>query len=74
MIVGGITVNSAKDMRHLKKLIAKQAAFEENKDLECEPDLRKLVSKLELTKNRPEATWAVFYLPKKSVHFMLSKR
>ncbi len=43
VIVGGITVNSAKDMRHLKKLIAKQAAFEADKYLDVSQDLRKLV-------------------------------
>ena len=31
VIVGGITVNAAKEMRHLKKLISKQAAFEADK-------------------------------------------
>lgn len=43
IIVGGITVNAAKDMRHLKKLISKQAAFEADKYLDLSQDLRKLV-------------------------------
>ncbi|WP_297428792.1 3-phenylpropionate/cinnamic acid dioxygenase ferredoxin--NAD(+) reductase subunit [uncultured Acinetobacter sp.] len=43
VIVGGITVNAAKDMRHLKKLISKQAAFEADKYLDLSQDLRKLV-------------------------------
>lgn len=43
IIVGGITVNAAKDMRHLKKLISKNAAFEADKYLDLSQDLRKLV-------------------------------
>ncbi|QOW47398.1 MULTISPECIES: 3-phenylpropionate/cinnamic acid dioxygenase ferredoxin--NAD(+) reductase subunit [Acinetobacter] len=43
VIVGGITVNAAKDMRHLKKLISKQAPFEAEKYLDLTQDLRKLV-------------------------------
>lgn len=43
VIVGGITVNAAKEMRHLKKLISKQAAFEADKYLDVSQDLRKLV-------------------------------
>ncbi len=43
VIVGGITVNAAKEMRHLKKLISKQAAFEADKYLDLSQDLRKLV-------------------------------
>ncbi|MDY6461902.1 3-phenylpropionate/cinnamic acid dioxygenase ferredoxin--NAD(+) reductase subunit [Acinetobacter faecalis] len=43
VIVGGITVNAAKEMRHLKKLISKQAAFEADKYLDISQDLRKLV-------------------------------
>lgn len=43
IIVGGITVNAAKEMRHLKKLISKQAPFEADKYLDLGQDLRKLV-------------------------------
>jgi 3-phenylpropionate/trans-cinnamate dioxygenase ferredoxin reductase component len=43
IIVGGITVNAAKEMRHLKKLISKNAAFEADKYLDLSQDLRKLV-------------------------------
>lgn len=43
VIVGGITVNAAKEMRHLKKLISKNAAFEADKYLDLNQDLRKLV-------------------------------
>ena len=43
VIAGGITVNAAKEMRHLKKLISKQAAFEADKYLDLGQDLRKLV-------------------------------
>jgi 3-phenylpropionate/trans-cinnamate dioxygenase ferredoxin reductase component len=43
VIVGGITVNAAKEMRHLKKLISKNAAFESDKYLDLTQDLRKLV-------------------------------
>lgn len=43
VIVGGITVNAAKEMRHLKKLISKNAAFEADKYLDLSQDLRKLV-------------------------------
>ena len=42
-IVAGITVNAAKEMRHLKKLISKQAPFESDKYLDLTQDLRKLV-------------------------------
>ncbi|PWB17453.1 FAD-dependent oxidoreductase [Acinetobacter sp. AM] len=42
IIVGGITVNAAKEMRHLKKLIAKSAAFEAEKHLDLALDLRKI--------------------------------
>lgn len=41
IIVGGITVNAAKEMRHLKKMIAKQAVFEAEKHLDLSLDLRK---------------------------------
>jgi len=41
VIVGGITVNAAKEMRHLKKMIAKQALFEAEKHLDLSLDLRK---------------------------------
>jgi 3-phenylpropionate/trans-cinnamate dioxygenase ferredoxin reductase component len=43
VIVGGITVNAAKEMRHLKKLISKNAAFEADKYLDLSQELRKLV-------------------------------
>ena len=43
VIVGGITVNAAKEMRHLKKLISKNAPFEADKYLDLSQDLRKLV-------------------------------
>ena len=43
IIVGGITVNAAKEMRHLKKLISKKAPFEADKYLDLSQDLRKLV-------------------------------
>ena len=42
IIVGGITVNAAKEMRHLKKLIAKNAAFDAEKYLDQGLDLRKI--------------------------------
>ncbi len=42
-VVAGITVNAAKEMRHLKKLIAKDAAFESDKYLDTTQDLRKIV-------------------------------
>ena len=42
-IVAGITVNAAKDMRHLKKLISKKSVFEMEKYLDLTQDLRKLV-------------------------------
>ena len=43
VIVGGITVNAAKDMRLLKKLISKNAPFEANQYLDVTQELRKLV-------------------------------
>ena len=43
VIVGGITVNAAKDMRLLKKLISKNAPFEADKHLDLSQELRKLV-------------------------------
>ena len=43
IIVGGITVNAAKEMRHLKKLISKNAPFEADKYLDMSQDLRKLI-------------------------------
>lgn len=43
VIVGGITVNAAKDMRLLKKLISKQTNFEADKHLDMSQELRKLV-------------------------------
>lgn len=43
VIVGGITVNAAKEMRHLKKLISKNAVFEADKYLDLSQELRKLV-------------------------------
>ena len=42
-IVAGITVNAAKEMRHLKKLISKSAAFDVNQHLDLTQDLRKIV-------------------------------
>lgn len=42
-VVAGITVNAAKEMRHLKKLIAKDAVFESEKHLDTTQDLRKIV-------------------------------
>ncbi|ELO6155769.1 FAD-dependent oxidoreductase [Escherichia coli] len=42
IIVGGITINAAKEMRHLKKLIAKNAAFEAEQHLDQGLDLRKI--------------------------------
>ncbi|RZG78078.1 3-phenylpropionate/cinnamic acid dioxygenase ferredoxin--NAD(+) reductase subunit [Acinetobacter sp. WCHAc060025] len=43
VIVGGITVNAAKEMRLLKKLISKQANFEADKHLDMSQELRKLL-------------------------------
>ena len=43
VIVGGITVNAAKEMRHLKKLISKEAVFDADKYLDLSQDLRKIV-------------------------------
>lgn len=42
IIVGGITINAAKEMRHLKKLIAKNVAFEAELHLDQGLDLRKI--------------------------------
>lgn len=42
IIVGGITINAAKEMRHLKKLIAKNVAFEAELHLDQSLDLRKI--------------------------------
>ncbi|WP_312586087.1 3-phenylpropionate/cinnamic acid dioxygenase ferredoxin--NAD(+) reductase subunit [Acinetobacter sp.] len=41
-IVAGITVNAAKEMRHLKKMISKNTAFEAEKHLDLSLDLRKV--------------------------------
>ncbi|MGL6082275.1 FAD-dependent oxidoreductase [Acinetobacter lwoffii] len=41
-IVGGITVNAAKEMRHLKKMISKNTAFDVQKHLDIAQDLRKI--------------------------------
>jgi len=41
-IVGGITVNAAKEMRHLKKMISKNTAFNVEKHLDIAQDLRKI--------------------------------
>ena len=41
-IVAGITVNAAKEMRHLKKMISKNTAFEAEKHLDLTQDLRKI--------------------------------
>lgn len=41
-IVAGITVNAAKEMRHLKKMISKGTAFETEKHLDTALDLRKI--------------------------------
>ena len=41
-IVAGITVNAAKEMRHLKKMISKNTAFEAEKQLDLSLDLRKV--------------------------------
>ncbi|WP_213686458.1 3-phenylpropionate/cinnamic acid dioxygenase ferredoxin--NAD(+) reductase subunit [Acinetobacter sp. WY4] len=41
-IVGGITVNAAKEMRHLKKMISKNTAFDVKKHLDIAQDLRKI--------------------------------
>ena len=43
VIVCGITVNAAKDMRFLKKLISNNASFEAEKYLDLSQDLRKIV-------------------------------
>ncbi len=42
-IVAGITVNAAKEMRHLKKMIAKNAQFTAEKHLDLGQDLKKVV-------------------------------
>ncbi|WP_291355577.1 3-phenylpropionate/cinnamic acid dioxygenase ferredoxin--NAD(+) reductase subunit [Acinetobacter sp. UBA3106] len=42
LIVAGITVNAAKEMRHLKKMISKNTAFEAEKHLDIAQDLRKI--------------------------------
>lgn len=42
-IIAGITVNQAKDMRHLKKMVAKSAVFDAEKLLDLSIDLRKVV-------------------------------
>jgi 3-phenylpropionate/trans-cinnamate dioxygenase ferredoxin reductase subunit len=41
-IVAGITVNAAKEMRHLKKMISQNTAFEAEKHLDLSLDLRKV--------------------------------
>ncbi|WP_349927787.1 3-phenylpropionate/cinnamic acid dioxygenase ferredoxin--NAD(+) reductase subunit [Acinetobacter sp. A1-4-2] len=41
-IVAGITVNAAKEMRHLKKMISKNTVFEAEKHLDLSLDLRKV--------------------------------
>ena len=41
-IVAGITVNTAKEMRHLKKMISKNTAFDVEKHLDIAQDLRKI--------------------------------
>lgn len=41
-IVGGITVNAAKEMRHLKKMISKNTAFDVEEHLDIAQDLRKI--------------------------------
>lgn len=41
-IIAGITVNQAKDMRHLKKMVAKSTVFDAEKLLDLSIDLRKL--------------------------------
>ncbi|MGO1157419.1 3-phenylpropionate/cinnamic acid dioxygenase ferredoxin--NAD(+) reductase subunit [Acinetobacter lwoffii] len=41
-IVGGIAVNAAKEMRHLKKMISKSTAFDVEKHLDIAQDLRKI--------------------------------
>lgn len=41
-IVGGITVNAAKEMRHLKKMISKNTTFDFEKHLDIAQDLRKI--------------------------------
>lgn len=43
VIVGAITVNSAKNMRFLKKMIAKQAIFSVDQHLDLNLDLKKVV-------------------------------
>lgn len=40
-IVAGITVNQAKDMRHLKKMVAQKRVFESDKLLDLSVDLKK---------------------------------
>lgn len=42
IIVAGITVNAAKEMRHLKKMISKETVFEAEKHLDLTQDLRKI--------------------------------
>ena len=42
VVVGGITINAAKEMRHLKKMISKQQPFEAEKHLDLVQDLRKI--------------------------------
>lgn len=42
LIVAGITVNAAKEMRHLKKMISKNTVFDAEKHLDIAQDLRKI--------------------------------
>lgn len=42
VVVGGITINAAKEIRHLKKMISKQQPFEAEKHLDLVQDLRKI--------------------------------
>lgn len=43
IVIAGITVNQAKEMRHLKKMVAKATAFDAEKFLDLTVDLRKAV-------------------------------
>ena len=43
VIVGAITVNAAKEMRHLKKMISKKAEFVADKHLDLTQELKKVV-------------------------------
>ncbi|BBR73940.1 3-phenylpropionate/cinnamic acid dioxygenase ferredoxin--NAD(+) reductase component [Acinetobacter baumannii] len=43
IVVAGIAVNQARDVRHLKKLVSSSSAFDKEKLLDISIELRKLI-------------------------------